>query len=180
MARRTLVDALSKAAEPLVLICAPAGTGKTTALRQWTAIDSRPAAWVQLDAADDDPVVLLLYLARALGAITPVDPEVERSLGLAVPPVRERVLPLLGDALTVAPPFVLVLDDAHLLENTKCWDVVAFVLRSLPAGAQLALGTRADPPLPLARLRACGEVAEVRGPQLALDRSEISGARAPA
>ena len=165
---------LSAAAEPLVLMCAPAGTGKTTALRQWIELDPRPAAWVQIDPVDDDPVVLLIYLARALGAITPVHPDVERSLGLAVPPVRERVLPLLGDALAAASPFVLVLDDAHLLHNKKCWDVVAFVLRGLPAGAQLALGTRADPPLPLARLRACGELAEFRGPQLALDRSEIT------
>ena len=115
--RRALLEALAEAPEPLVLICAPAGTGKTTALRQWIEADGRPAAWVQLDASDDDPVVLLIYLARALGAVTDIDPGVERSLGLAVPPVRERVLPMLADALAAAPPFVLVLDDAHLLRQ---------------------------------------------------------------
>ncbi len=172
--RRALLEALAAAREPLVLMCAPAGTGKTTALRQWTQGDGRPTLWVQLDPSDDDPVVLLIYLARALGEIVLVDPGVERSLGLAVPPVRERVLPMLADALTAAPPFVLVLDDAHLLESPQCWDVVAFVLRSLPPDAQLALGSRIDPPLPLARLRAAGDLAEFRGQQLALDRAETA------
>jgi LuxR family maltose regulon positive regulatory protein len=155
-------------------MCAPAGAGKTTVLRQWTEADGRPTAWVQLDSSDDDPVVLLLYLTRALGEVISVDPSVEQSLGLAVPPVRERVLPTLADALAVAPPFVLVLDDAHLLQSEKCWDVLAFMLRNLPPGAQMALGTRTDPPLPLARLGAAGELAEFRGQQLALDRAETA------
>lgn len=172
--RRALLESLAAASEPLVLMCAPAGTGKTTALRQWTEADKRPTAWVQLDPSDDDPVVLLIYLSRALAAVAPLGPEVVESLGLAVPPVRERVLPMLADALAEAPPFVLVLDDAHLLGNGKCWDVLAFVLRSLPPGAQLALGSRADPPLPLARMRASGELAEFRGQQLALDREEAA------
>lgn len=172
--RRALLEALAAAPEPLVLMCAPAGTGKTTALRQWTEADGRLTAWVQLDPSDDDAVVLLIYLARALGAVAPVGPDVEESLGLAVPPVRERVLPMLADAMSEAPPFVLVLDDAHLLQSAKCWDVVAFVLRSLPPGAQLALGTRTDPPLPLARLRASGELAEFRAQQLALDPAETA------
>jgi LuxR family maltose regulon positive regulatory protein len=155
-------------------MCAPAGAGKTTVLRQWTEADRRPTAWVQLDSSDDDPVVLLLYLTRALGEVISVDPSVEQSLGLAVPPLRERVLPILADALAAAPPFVLVLDDAHLLQSEKCWDVLAFMLRNLPPGAQMALGTRTDPPLPLARLGATGELAEFRGQQLALDRAETA------
>ncbi len=74
-------------------------------------------------------------------------PGVRGSLALPVPPVRERVLPLLDEALAAATPFLLVLDDAHVLAGAKSWDVVAFLLRSLPSGAQLAVGTRADPPL---------------------------------
>ena len=170
--RRTLLASFAAAAEPLVVVCSPAGTGKTTVLRQWTEADDRPAAWVQLDASDDDPVVLLIYLCRALGAVATVPPEVEAALGLSVPPVRERVLPLLAEALAQAPPFLLVLDDAHLLAGRKCWDVIAFVLANLPPGAQLALGTRSEPRLPLARLRACGELAEFHVGQLALDRAE--------
>jgi LuxR family transcriptional regulator, maltose regulon positive regulatory protein len=172
--RRAILEALALAPEPLVLVCAPAGSGKTTVLRQWTEADERPSAWLQLDPSDDDPVVLLIYLARALGTVAAVDRGVEDALHLAVTPLRERVLPLLADALAAAPPFVLVLDDAHLIGSDKCWDVVAFVLRNLPSGAQLALGTRTDPPLPLARLRASGDLAEFRAPQLALDRAEAA------
>jgi LuxR family maltose regulon positive regulatory protein len=73
-----------------------------------------------------------------------------------------------------APPFVLVLDDTRLLRSAKCWDVVAFVLRNLPPGAQLALGTRVDPPLPLPRMQASGDLVEFNGRQLALDRAEVA------
>ncbi len=170
--RRALLAALQATDAPLVLVCAPAGAGKTTAVRQWAAADPRPAAWVQLDAADDDPVVLLLWLSRALVAVAPVDGQLETALTLAVPPIRERVLPMLADALAAAKPFLLVLDDAHLVAGTKCWDVVAYLLRCLPEGAQLVIGSRADPPLPLARLRAAGELAEFRVHDLALDGDE--------
>ena len=172
--RRALLDALDDTAAPLVVLCAPAGTGKTTVLRQWTQADARPFAWVQLDEADADPVVLLTYLTLALESITEVDPSVKASLSLAVPPVRERILPLLGEALAAAPGFVLVLDDAHVLTGDKAWEVVAFVLRSLPPGAQLAIGSRSDPDLALARMRAAGDLAEFRVTQLSLSRGEVA------
>ena len=171
--RRALLDELGRTDAPLVVLCAPAGAGKTTVLRQWTEADHRPFAWVQLDNADNDPVVLLTYIARAIETVTAMDAGVAAALNLAVPPVRERVLPLLAEALAGAPPFMLILDDAHVLEGRKPWDVVAFVLRSLPSGAQLAIGSRADPELPLARMRAAGELAELRAAGLQLDRAEI-------
>jgi LuxR family transcriptional regulator, maltose regulon positive regulatory protein len=172
--RHVLISELSGSDTPLVAVSAPAGSGKTTLLRQWAEADDRPFAWVQLDAADSDPVVLLTYVAQALDAVADVDPNVHSSLSLAVPPVRERVLPLLGEALAAAPPFVFVLDDAHLLHGAKPWDVVAFVLRGLPDGAQLALGSRTDPALPMARMRAGGEVTEVHAAQLSLDAAEVA------
>ncbi|HEY5168233.1 MAG TPA: AAA family ATPase, partial [Thermoleophilia bacterium] len=172
--RRALLGALGETKAPLVVLCAPAGAGKTTVLRQWAESDERPFAWVQLDQADSDPVVLLSYLALALEPITDVDPSVKASLSLAVPPIRERILPLLGEALAAAPGFVLVLDDAHLLSGDKPWEVVAFVLRNLPDGAQLALGSRSDPELPLARMRAAGDVAEFRAAELSLLRHEVA------
>ena len=88
--RRALLHALGDTAAPLVVLCAPAGSGKTTVLRQWAEADARPFAWVQLDEADRDPVVLLTYLAMALESVTEVDPSVRASLSLAVPPVRGR------------------------------------------------------------------------------------------
>ena len=172
--RRALIGALDETSAPLVVLCAPAGAGKTTLLRQWSEADARPFAWVQLDEADSDPVLLLTYLSLALGSITEVDASVKASLSLAVPPVRERILPLVGEALAAAPGFVLVLDDAHVLKGDKAWEIVAFVLRSLPDGAQLAIGSRNDPELPLARMRAAGDVAEFRAAQLSLHRSEVA------
>jgi LuxR family maltose regulon positive regulatory protein len=170
--RRTLLDALARTTAPLIVLCAPAGTGKTTALSQWVEEDQRPAVWVQIDEADADPVVLLIYLTRALSAVVDLDPAVEPALQLGVPPLRERIMPLLGDALAAAPPFTLVLDDAHLLRDSRAWDVVDFILRGLPSGARLAVGTRSDPPLHLARLRAAGELAEFGIHDLAFDRDE--------
>ena len=172
--RRTLLDELSCVTAPLVLFSAPAGAGKTTVLRQWAEADRRPFVWIQLDEADSDPIVFLTYVALALTGVTNVDPVVHDSLSLAVPPVRERILPLLGESLAAAPPFVLVLDDAHLLRGDKVWSLVATLLRGLPRGAQLAIGSRSDPALPLARMRASGEFAEFHAAQLSLDTAEAS------
>jgi LuxR family maltose regulon positive regulatory protein len=172
--RSALLERLTAHGEPLVLFCAPAGSGKTMAMRQWAGCDPRPVVWVRLEPADDDPVVLLRVLAEALDTVTPVDPSVVGSLGLKVPPVREIVLPLLADALAAAGPFLLVLDDAHAIAGERAWDVVDFVVHHLPAGAQLAVGTRVDPELSLARLRASGELAEIRMTDLAFDEAETA------
>jgi LuxR family maltose regulon positive regulatory protein len=118
--------------------------------------------------------VLLRVLAQALAGVADVDPAAVDALGLTIPPVRERVLPQLAEALAVAKPFVLVLDDAQAINGAKSWDVVAFILRYLPPGAQLALGTRTEPALPLARLRAAGELAEFHLPDLAFDDAETA------
>jgi LuxR family maltose regulon positive regulatory protein len=167
-----LVGALSRATEPLVLVSAPAGAGKTTVLLEWTQHQRRPYAWLRLDEDDNDPVVLLRYLARALQDIAVVETAVMDAPMLSVPTVVERVLARIEVALAEAAPFLLVLDDAHRLTNKACWRIVESVLERLPAGAQLAVGTRADPPLALARMRAASAVAEVRAAELAFDRSE--------
>ena len=93
-------------------------------------------------------------------------------LRLPLPPVEERILPLLALAVSEAPPFVLVLDDAHHLTNESCWRAIAVVIEHLPPGAQLGLGTRVDPPLPLARMLARGSAVEIRSSDLAFDRRE--------
>lgn len=172
--RRALVELLGSRDEPLVVVSAPAGSGKSLLLAQWARAVARPVSWLHIDEADNDRVVFLTYLAAALGLVAPVDAGVFVALRLRVPPVRERVLPLLAEALGAAPPFLLVLDDAHLLANAGCWDVVSFLLSELPEGAQLALATRRDPPLPLPRLRAEGRLFELRGEALELGRDEAS------
>jgi LuxR family maltose regulon positive regulatory protein len=170
--RRRLVEALLQTTASLVLVSAPAGAGKSTALAQWTREDPRPTAWLQLDEADDDPVVLLLYLTVSLAGLAPVDPAVLDLLQLRHPPIDERILPSLAASVATAPPFLLVLDDGHLIHNEASWRVIELLLGQLPAGAQLAIGSRTDPPLQLARLRAAGRLSAFHMDDLAMDRDE--------
>ena len=170
--RDALLASLSRDRRPLVLVTAPAGYGKTIALSQWAAAGDRPSAWLQLDEADNDPVVLLAYLALAAGSITEVDPAILALLRLRTPPVEEQILPALAAAIAAAEPFVLVLDDGHLVHADECWRLVGVLLEHFPEGAQLCVGSRTTPSLPLARLRAAGRLAELGPADLALDRRE--------
>jgi LuxR family maltose regulon positive regulatory protein len=170
--RTALVGALLESPAPLVVVSAPAGYGKSTLLAQWADSVPLPASWLQLDAADNDPVVFLTYLTAALSKVAPVDPTVADLLQLRSPPIDELVLPRLGDALDAAQPFLLVLDDAHLVQSEACWRHLALLLEQLPPDACLALGTRTATPLPIDRLRAAGLLAEVRMGDLRLTRAE--------
>ena len=155
----------------LVLVAAPAGSGKTIAVAQWAAsmIEDRPFAWVSLDRGDDDPARLWLHVVSAVQRACPQfgGEDILRALHSPVPDISGTVLPGLANKLAELPaPVVLVLDDYHVISDRSCHDQVAFLLPRLPAGVQLVLVTRADPPLPLARLRAAGELAEVRTHEL--------------
>jgi len=155
-----------------VLVSAPAGSGKTVTLTQWLRAETRPAVWLRLDGADNDPLMLLRCLTVALDQVLALDPELFELLALRRPPLVERVLPGIAAVVTVAPPFVLVLDDAQLVQSEEAWAHVALVLENLPEGAQLVVASRIDPPLPLGRMRARGELLEVRFGDLAFDRAE--------
>ncbi|HJW74899.1 MAG TPA: LuxR family transcriptional regulator, partial [Thermoleophilia bacterium] len=170
--RDGLLRQLSADTTPLVVVSAPAGSGKTVALAQWAASDGRPFAWLQADAADNDPLVLLGYLVSALGSVMDVDPMVANWLQLAPPPVATRIVPALAAAIGVAAPFVLVVDDAHLVTNEACWQLIGVLLEQVSPGAQLCLSGRAAPPLSLPRLRTAGRLREVGPPELALTPNE--------
>jgi LuxR family transcriptional regulator, maltose regulon positive regulatory protein len=173
VARDALVASLLACRRKLVLVVAPAGYGKTIGLSQWVAADPRPWAWLQLDEADNDPVVFLAYLSLALSRVAPLDPGILDALSQRTPRIEELVLPAIGEALSAAPPFLLVLDDGHLMQSADCWRAVATLLDQMPHGAQVCLGSRTDPPLPLGRLRAAGRLAEYSLPDVAFDRREI-------
>jgi LuxR family maltose regulon positive regulatory protein len=172
--RPHLVEALSTVATPLVVLSAPAGSGKTLAVRQWLETDSRPAVWLQLDAGDNDPVTLLQYVARALLTLSPLDPKVLTWLALPEPPVRNVILPELMKAASLAPPFALVLDDAHTVRNPQCWRVVEALGEGLSAGSTMVICGRNDPLLAASRLRLQDRLSDYRFDELAFDRGEVA------
>lgn len=173
--RRRLSDHLVRTADvPLVVLSAPPGSGKTVALAQWMQVDRRPVAWLHVDAGDNDPAVFVTGVAATVSPLAEAGPQVLDLLQTRAPRLRDRVVPRLGTALAAAPQFLLVLDDAHLLENAECWDYLTLLLRQLPDGATIAIGSREDPPLPLARLHAQGDLVSLGQRELALTREEAA------
>jgi LuxR family maltose regulon positive regulatory protein len=169
--RAQLTSYLAGTVARLVLVDAPAGFGKTTLVAQWrsSAGEGRRFAWVSLERGDDDPGRLWWRVVSALQrACSEIDGDVILTALQAQPlDVAGSVLPLLLNELGVlSAPVVLVLDDYHEIKNRSCHDQIAFLLHHLPASAQIVLMTRADPPLPLGRLRAAGEMVEIRPREL--------------
>jgi LuxR family maltose regulon positive regulatory protein len=174
--RSALIDRLSTMTHvPVVMVSAAAGYGKTTLLALWAERDERPFAWVTLDSADDDPVVLITVLLAALDPVLHLDPAILRRLQAADPPVDDVILPLLANACADTGPFVLVLDDVQQLIEQDAHAVIGFLADHLPPGCQIALATRTDPPLPLASWRAHGRLFELRASDLALGNAEAAG-----
>jgi LuxR family transcriptional regulator, maltose regulon positive regulatory protein len=149
----------------LCLVEAPPGFGKTTLLSQWrAAAGGGRVAWVSLDEGDNDPTRFWGYVVEALRSVEPgVGGSALAALGRPSADLYRAVLPgLLNDLHAVGSPLVLVLDDYHLITNPTCHQTLTFFLDLLPAGVHVALSGRTDPPLPLARMRARGELAEIR------------------
>src|SRR3954451_9785045 len=175
--RPRLVDRLRTApgAMPrLVLIAAPAGFGKTTVMTQWLA--GRPSAteqapliaWLSLDSSDRDLREFLTHLLAALQAAGPdvgsdAKALLENDRGL---PVDDILVSLINDLDVLAGPTVIAFDDYHAVDNVAVHEVMTFLLDHLPPQVSVALTTRADPPLPLARLRTRGELLEIRAADL--------------
>ena len=171
--RDELVDHLAGVTARLLLIDAPAGFGKTTLVAQWRSSpsESRSFAWVSLDPGDNDPGRLWRHVVCAVQRACPKfgADEVLSTLRMQTPDFAGRLLPLLVTELAALPePVVLVLDDYYVIKDHGCHDQLAFLVKYLPPAVQLVLITRTDPPLRLARLRASGEVAEVRTRELRL------------
>ena len=157
----------------IVSVVAPPGYGKTTFLRQWAARDHRAFAWVSLDPRDNDPVVLLTYVAAALNDDSTVDAAVLSGLRGPGDALWTSGLPRLGAALadrTV--PLVLVLDDVHELVDGECLEALAVLLQHVPRGSQVVLCGRAEARVGLPKLRVDGELLELGPEALALDDAE--------
>ena len=159
VARPRLSERLSRGAESkLTLISAPAGFGKTTLLAEWLAAapaGRQSVAWLSLDQADNQPVSFWTYLITALQTVAPgVGASALSLLQEPQPPPIETVLaPLLNELGAVPNDIVLVLDDYHVVDAHDIQGGMAFLLEHLPPQVHLVIATRADPALPLARLR---------------------------
>lgn len=164
--RTALLETLSAGRHrKLTLLSAPAGWGKTTLLAQWAAsvgADNR-VGWLSLDPSDNDPVWFWMYVVAALQKVSrEVGVRAVELLAMGADPIQVVLPTLLNDLESIADPIVLILDDYHLVVNRAVHEQLAFVISRMPANLHLVLATRSDPMLPLARLRAGGELAEVR------------------
>ena len=171
---RPRLEASRKAAarSRLVLVSAPAGYGKSTLAAEWCGLDERVSGWVHLDRSDNDPVILLASIAAALEHIGSVSDQLLEELSRQRPRMNGVALPILADELGECSPFVLVLDDTHLVTSEKSLAILAFLADHVPAGSQLMLVARGDTAVPLGRLRASGDLVEVGVALLALDAEE--------
>jgi LuxR family maltose regulon positive regulatory protein len=152
----------------LVLVAAPAGYGKSTLVAQWTDVDPRTTCWVQLGYGDNDPTVLLARVAAALE----LDGDLAEELSRPTPRIDAVALPLLASELGERDPFVLVLEDVHVITAKKSRAILASLVDRIPPASQVVLVTRGDPGVPLGRLRAGAELVEIGSSLLALDAEE--------
>src|SRR5579859_2204063 len=174
--RLPLVEELAKDhSHPIVSVVAPAGYGKTTLLAQWAEADTQPFAWVSLDEGDNDPRVLLTYIAEALDAVEPVGQRVFDALASPESSVPGSVVPRLSNAFaSVSSPMTLVLDDVHLLHDQECRAALSVLAENVPAGSRVVFASRDQLPVRTARLRAAGQILEIGPGDLSLSRQEAS------
>jgi LuxR family maltose regulon positive regulatory protein len=178
--RPRLLNQLRDDTQPLVLVAAPAGYGKTTLVVEWIITDGRAAAWASLDSSDNDPIHFWTAVATTLDMLQPGVGT--RALGLlqsTQPPPAVVILPVLLNDLTArlhadphGRPAQLVLDDYHVIEARAVHETVEMLLDHLPPTLRLVIASRTDPPLPLPGLRVRNQLAEVRAADLAFTNME--------
>ena len=180
VARPRLTERLSAGLQRRLTLCsAPTGFGKTTLLSEWIRESGLPAAWVSLDAGDNDPLRFFLYLIAALQTVQPgVAGDLLAWLQAPQPyspaPARDAearwfdalLPPLINQVATIPFTFLLIFDDYHTIEAQPIHDAVAILVERAPSQMHVVIATRSDPPLPLARLRARRQLNELREGEL--------------
>ncbi len=178
--RPVLIDKLNAFHDPfhdhkMTLVSAPAGYGKTTMLTQWVAQFHDPVAWLSLDAKDNDPFVFLQYFISALQSV-------DASIGISAENVLQTTKKLsltailnilLNDISASQMKFSVVLDDYHCIQTHEVHEILRYILDHMPPLLHLILSTRADPPLPLAKMRARNNLSEIRINLLCFNREVI-------
>jgi len=169
----------------LTLLSAPAGYGKTTLLADFINASNRPFAWYTLDAQDSDPTVFLTYLIEALRSMKRPPEKLAHAVGQTAQSLLDsaeanispqRVLTVLINELAeqIDIPWLIVLEDYHYIASPIVHQLVDFLLENAPEGLHIILSTRMDPPLALARLRARGQLAELRTSALRFREDEVT------
>ena len=160
----------------LTLISAPPGYGKTTLASCWLAQQDQPVAWVSLDESDNDPVRFFSYLITALH-------QTNASIGKTClemlqspnpPPYETLTTSLINDLVTSDQGFILTLDDYHLIETREIHDSLTYLLDNLPSNLHLVIISRAEPPLPIAKLRAQSQLSELHAADLRFTQTEAA------
>jgi LuxR family maltose regulon positive regulatory protein len=178
VARRELLAMLRDGGScRLTLVAAPPGFGKTTLLAAWAAADDGlGVAWLSVDEADNDPARFFAYVAEALRRVAPeLGGRAAAALRSPGADLEQVVVPLLlNDLAGLDRDVVLVLDDYHLITNAQIHEALGRFIERSPAALRLVLATREDPPLPLGRLRARGELRELRAGELRFSDEETA------
>jgi LuxR family transcriptional regulator, maltose regulon positive regulatory protein len=177
--RPRLVSRLDEGlARGLVLVCAPAGYGKTVALADWARRSGRPVAWLSLDAGDNDPVRFWRHVVAAVGPVKPgIEGRVLPLFGPPPPSLFEGPVTALINELAAQPgddKAILILDDYHLIDAEPVHESLLLLLEHLPPGLKVVLASRSDPPLSLGRLRAGGQLAELHAAELRFSAEEAA------
>ena len=175
--RSHLIDRLGEVRKKtLTIVSAPAGFGKTTLLAEWIAQTPLPVSWLSLDNGDNDPYRFLSYMIAALGGINEEvgleAQQIMRSHQLVPPHVV--LASLLNDLGKVVEPYVLILDDYQFVTEHAVHETITYLLDHVPANMHLVISTRADPPLQLGRLRAHGQMMELRTQDLRFTSEEAT------
>ena len=179
VARALLIERLNTGLDSghgLMLVAAPAGFGKTTLLSEWFAGRERPTAWVSLDEDDNDPTRFWTYVVTALQTIhAKIGGTALAALRSHQPPPAKTILTGLLNELAASPQgIILALDDYHVISNREIHESLTYVLDHRPPTLHLVLSTRADPPLPIFRLRARGQLTELRDHDLRFTPDEAA------
>lgn len=168
----------------LVLLSAPAGSGKSTILVDWLASSQRKAAWISLGAGDNDLLLFFQYLILALGQVFPgIGKGILEALKQPQPAQMDILIAELLNELSLNKTSVdkssridgaspLILEDYHFITTPEIHEFVAFLLENLPSSLEMIIATRSDPPFPLSRLRASGQMVELRASELRFDTQE--------
>lgn len=171
----------------LTLVSAPAGFGKTTLISEWATHCSRPIAWLSLDKGDNDPLRFLTYLVAAFkkfdgdlgkSLLDELQSSEQYHIEALLTELINQIITLLGSpgALqSVDTGMVLVLDDYHFITNQSVHDVISFLIEHQPDHLHTVIITRADPPIPIARMRGRGQLTELRQGDLSFTLEEASG-----